>query len=129
MMNRSKLVAAWLATLAIAPVIAAGSPACCLKTPVASAAAHGCCPAMKQAQASAPKGCCKAPAAPKPESKMTASGPVAVTTPSLPFAAPASAPSVLPPAVAIRLARRAHHAESADDSPPDRLSRLHILLI
>jgi hypothetical protein len=129
MMNRRKLVAAWVATLAIAPVIAAGRPACCIKPQVAPAAQHGCCPAPARSQASAQKGCCKAPAAPKPETRAKAGAPIAVATASVDMAAPAASLAALPPAVSIRLARRAHHAEAPDDSPPDRLSRLHVLLI
>ena len=129
MSNRTQFVAAWLVTLAIAPVIAAGRPACCIKPPVAPAALHGCCPAKSEAPASAPKGCCKVPAAPKSDSKATGGAAIAAAVPSLDFGAPALATSALPVTASIRLARRAHHANAPDDSPPDRLLRLHVLLI
>jgi len=129
MRNRTQLVAAWLVTLAIAPVVAAGRPACCIKPPVAPAAAHGCCPAKSEALTSAPKGCCKVPAAPKSDVKATGGAAIAAAVPSLDFGAPALATSALPVAASIRLARRAHHADVPDDSPPDRLSQLHVLLI
>jgi len=129
MRNRTQLVAAWLVTLAIAPVIASGRPACCIKRKVAPAASHGCCPVKSEAAASAAKGCCKVPAAPKSESKAIQGTAIAAAVPSLDFGAPAVASSALPPTATIRLARRAHHAEAPDDSPPDRLSQLHVLLI
>jgi len=128
MLNRSKLVAVLLAFLAVAPVVAAGRPACCIKAPVASAATHSCCPAMAQAHASAPKGCCKAPVAPKPETTVKDGAPIALSIP-LELGAPALASAALPEAVLARLARRAHHASEPDDSPPDLLSRIHVLLI
>jgi hypothetical protein len=127
MMNRSKSAAALLASLALVPVLAAGRPACCIKAPVASA--HGCCPAMAPAQASAPKGCCKAPVAPKSDAKLKDGAPIAISIASFIAGSPAQSSTALMNAVSVRLARRAHHAETPDDSPPDRLSQLHILLI
>jgi hypothetical protein len=128
MKHRSQLVAAALAALAIAPVFAAGRPACCVKPP-AAVVAHACCPAATEAHGAAPKGCCKAPGTRKSEARIEAAAPVAVAAASLEFAAPAASPVALSPAVSMRLARRAHHAEAPDDSPPDLLSHLHILLI
>jgi hypothetical protein len=127
MMNRSKFAAAFFCALVLAPVLAAGRPACC-KAPVALVASHGCCAAMAGAQASAPKGCCKAPVAPKTDTKAKDVAPGALTTP-LSLEAPALASTALPHAVLVRLARRAHHAAVPDDSPPDLLSHLHVLLI
>ena len=127
MMNRSKLVAALFASLALAPVLAAGRPACC-KAPTASVALHGCCAAMSGAQASAPKGCCKAPIAPKAETKAKDGTPIALAIPHT-LGAPALASAEIPETVSVRLARHAHHAAAPDDSPPDLLSRIHVLLI
>ena len=127
MTNRSKLLAVLLAALALAPVLAAGRPACCVKTPVPAAAAHSCCPAM--ARASAPRGCCKSPVAPKTETKIKEGAPAALSVASFDIGSPAQAASELTAAVSARLARRAHHAETPDDSPPDLLSRIHVLLI
>ena len=128
-MNRKKLVAVLLFALALAPVLAAGRPACCIKTPAAAVPSHGCCAAMSGSMASSPKGCCKAPVAPKPETKMNDQAPVAAAIPALTLGAPEPASVALPEAVSARLARRAHHADAPDDSPPDLLSQLHILLI
>ena len=128
MMNRSKLVAALFASLALAPVLAAGRPACCIKSPAAPVASHGCCPGMSGAQASAPKGCCKAPIAPKPDAKVQDGAPMALAI-SLELGAPALVSVALPEAVSARLARRAHHAEAPEESPPDLLSLVHVLLI
>ena len=127
MMNRSKLVAALVATLALAPVFAAGRPACC-KTPSAPVASHGCCAAMSGTQASAPKGCCKAPVAPKAETKAKDGTPIALSIPHT-LGAPARTSAGLPEAVSVRLARRAHHAVAPDDSPPDLLAQIRVLLI
>jgi hypothetical protein len=128
MMNRSKLVAALLALLAVSPALSAGRPACCIKPAAASAASHGCCHAMGGAQVAAPKGCCKAPVAPKPETKVTDGAPIALSVP-VELGAPALASAALSEAVSTRLARRAHHADAPDDSPPDLLSRIRVLLI
>jgi hypothetical protein len=127
MMNRSRLVAALVATLAIAPVLAAGRPACC-KAPTAPAASRGCCAGMSGAQASAPKGCCKIPVAPKAESKAKDGTPVALSTPHT-LGSPALAWAEIPDAASVRLARHDHRAAAPDDSPPDILSRIHVLLI
>jgi len=127
MMNRSKLVAALVASLALAPVLAAGRPACC-KAPSAPVASHGCCAAMSGAQASAPKGCCKAPAAPTAEAKAKDGTPIALSIPHS-LGSPTVASAEIPETESVRLARRAHHAVAPDDSPPDILSRTHVLLI
>ena len=127
MMNRSKLVAALFVSLALAPVLAAGRPACC-KAPSAPAASHGCCAAMSGAQASGPKACCKVPVAPKAETKVKDGTPIALTIPHT-LGAPALASAEIPETVSVRLARHAHRAAAPDDSPPDILSRLHVLLI
>lgn len=129
MMNRNKLVAVWLSALALAPVLAAGRPACCIKTPVARVAPHGCCAAMSGSMASSPKGCCKVPVVPKPETKISDQAPMAAAIPALTLGAPELASVAVPEAVSARLARRAHYANAPDDSPPDLLSHLHILLI
>jgi hypothetical protein len=128
MMTRSKLVAALLASLALAPVLAAGRPPCCIKSPAAPVASRGCCAAMSGAQASAPKGCCKAPVAPKADTKVKDGTPIALSVPHT-LGAPALVSAALPEAASMRLARRAHHAEAPDESPPDLLSRIHVLLI
>jgi hypothetical protein len=128
-MNPRKLAAAWFASLVLAPVLAAGRPACCLQAPAAKVASHACCAAMSGSLASSPKGCCKAPAVPKPETKLDAQAPLAVAIPAVTLGAPQTASFAVPDAVSARLARRAHHAELPDDSPPDLLSQLHVLLI
>jgi len=127
MISRSRIVAALVALLAMAPVLAAGRPACC-KAPAAPAASHGCCAAMSGARASAPKGCCKAPVAPKTESKAGDGTPVALSIPHS-LGSPALATVETPEAASVRLARHAHRAVAPDDSPPDILSRIHVLLI
>jgi hypothetical protein len=83
---------------------------------------------MSQAQAAAPKGCCKAPIAPKPDTRAKDGAPVALSIP-MTLEAPTLASAALPDAVLVRLARRAHRAAAPDDSPPDLLSHLHVLLI
>jgi hypothetical protein len=76
-----------------------------------------------------PKGCCKAPAAPARESKVRSRTPVVMETAAMEAGALAQGLIELPPAAAMRLARRAHHAEAPDESPPDLLQRTHALLI
>jgi hypothetical protein len=127
MLKRRKLAVALYSTLVLAPVFAAGRPACC-QAPVAPVASHGCCAAMPGTQAATPKGCCKAPVAPKTDAKAKDGAPVALSLPLTPEP-PALASVALPDAVVVRLARRAHHAAAPDDSPPDLLSHLHVLLI
>jgi hypothetical protein len=109
-------IALALATLvaAAAPVFAAGLPACCTPPAPAAATKPTCCKAK-----GAP--CCKTPEAPKPDAAAKHAAP------SLAAAAPAawSAPTL----ASVALARREHRAPTPDDSPPDRLSRLHVLLI
>jgi hypothetical protein len=129
MMNRSQFAAALLASLVLAPVLAAGRPACCVKAPAAKVAPHACCAAMSRAMASSPKGCCKAPVVPKPAQKVSDQAPLASSIPALNVGAPELVSVAVPEAVAARLARRAHHADAPDDSPPDLLARLHVLLI
>jgi hypothetical protein len=129
MVNRKKLAAALLASLVLAPVLAAGRPACCIPAPAVKIASHACCAAMSGAPASSPKGCCKAPAAPKPETKVNDHAALAAAIPALNVGAPEPASVVVPAAVSARLARRAHHADAPDDSPPDLLSQIHVLLI
>jgi hypothetical protein len=75
------------------------------------------------------KGCCKTPVAPAPEAKPDSSAPAAIVTPLLDLGSQSWAPSTIPEVVAVRLARYAHRAESPDESPPDLLSRIHVLLI
>jgi hypothetical protein len=129
MMNPRKLAAALLASLVLAPVLAAGRPACCIQAPAARVVSHACCAAMSGAPAAAPKGCCKAPAVPKPETKVDAQAPLAAAVPAVTLGAPQTASVAVPDAVSARLARRAHHADAPDDSPPDLLSQIHVLLI
>jgi hypothetical protein len=129
MMRRSKLVAVLLAYLAVGPVLAAGRPACCVRSSEARVAAHGCCAPRSGALASAAKGCCKKPVVPKPETKVSDAGPMVLSIHPLELGAPALAIATLPEAVSTRLARRAHHASEPDDSPPDLLARIRILLI
>jgi hypothetical protein len=124
MLNPRKLAAALLASLVLAPVLAAGRPACCRAPKPAVVASHGCCAAL-----SAPKACCKVPAAPKPETKVNDHAPLAAAIPALTLGAPEPASVAVPAAVSVRLARRAHHADAPDDSPPDLLSQIHVLLI
>ena len=83
---------------------------------------------MAAAQASAPKGCCKAPVAPRSDARAKDPAQVALSIP-ITLGAPAMASAVLPDAVQVRLARHAHHAVLPDDSPPDLLSHLRVLLI
>lgn len=128
-MTRSKPIAFLLASLALAPALAAGRPACCLKTGAATTPSHGCCAATTPARTSGPKGCCKSPVAPMPEAKARTSVPAAIVTQPLDLGSPAWAPLTLPEAVSVRLARCAHRAETPDESPPDVLSRIHVLLI
>src|SRR5262245_34266337 len=127
MMKPSKFAAILFASLVLAPVLAAGRPACC-KAPVAPVAPKGCCAAMSGAQAGTPKGCCKAPVVPKTDAKATDGAALALTV-SPTSAPPAAASTPLPEVAMIRIARHAHRAPAPDDSPPDRLSRLGVLLI
>ena len=129
MVNRRKLAAALLASLVVAPVLAAGRPACCGTPAPAVVASHACCAAKSGATATAPKGCCRVPAAPKPESKVSGQAPLAAAIPALTLGAPELASVAVPAAVSARAARRAHHADAPDDSPPDLLSQIHVLLI
>ena len=79
----------------------------------------------------AERGCCKSPEAPRPDStsKAAASTSVAVAIETF-LAGPAGiVASPVPPTVVARLARRDHRSPSPDDSPPDRLAELRILLI
>lgn len=74
-----------------------------------------------------PKGCCKAPATPRPaaRAKDTLAGLAAAAT-----SAPVTMISfTITPTEAARLARRSHRAASPDDSPPDLLSLNRSLLI
>jgi len=119
-----KLSLAMAALVAISvPVLAAGLPACCRPKTEPPA----CC-AMKAAAAAMPKGCCKAPEAPKPESRVKQVAPAGVAA-SAPSVAAVVDSSEVPALVAAHAARREHRAPSPDDSPPDRLSRNHVLLI
>jgi len=109
------------------PVLAAGLPACCVPTGERPTARPGCCP-MKAAAAAMPKGCCKAPDAPKPESRVQQAAP-AIATAAPPSVAAVLVSTEVPVLVVAHAARREHRAPSPDDSPPDRLSRNHVLLI
>ena len=84
---------------------------------------------MAQAQAMAPKGCCKVPVAPKSENKMEDGAPMALFLAWPEFGSPALASIAIPEVEGVRLARCAHHAEAPDDSLPDRLTLTHVLLI
>jgi hypothetical protein len=128
MMIRSRFAAALLASLALAPVLAAGRPACCFRPAAAPMRSHGCCAPMSGARASVPKGCCKAPAAPKSEARVQDGSPLALSTPQT-LGAPALASAVIPTLVSVHRARLSHFAAAPDDSPPDLLSQLHVLLI
>jgi hypothetical protein len=66
--------------------------------------------------------------APKTDTKAKDGAPAALSSP-LSVDAPVLASAALPDAVLVRQARRAHHAIEPDDSPPDLLSHLHVLLI
>jgi hypothetical protein len=129
MVNRRKLAAALMASLVMAPVLAAGRPACCGTPAPTVVASHACCAAMSGAPASSPKGCCKVPTAPKTETRVKDQAPLAAAIPALTLGAPEPASVAVPAAVSARLARRAHHADAPDDSPPDLLSQIHVLLI
>ena len=108
------------------PVLAAGLPACCAPRVEPPAARSACCP-MKAA-AGMPKGCCKAPEAPKPDTRITQAAP-AVVAAAPPSVALVVVSTDVPELVVAHAARREHRAPSPDDSPPDRLSRNHVLLI
>ena len=124
-----KLGLAVAALVAISvPVVAAGLPACCVPTDERPAARPGCCPMKAAAATAMPKGCCKAPEAPKPESRVKQVAP-AVVTAAPPLIAAVAVATEIPVLVAAHAARREHRAPSPDDSPPDRLSRNHVLLI
>ena len=125
---RNRILAVLFAALALAPVAAAGRSACCATKPVA-AVAHACCHKGAGAQASARMPCCDKPVAPKPETKLKDAGPITLAAATVEAGAAASAAVVLPGSVSVRLARRAHHAAAPDDSPPDRLARICVLLI
>lgn len=127
-LRSTRAYVAFAIVLALAvPAVAAGVPACCVSRPAPRASSHACC--APRTEVSTPKGCCKAPAAPKPERR---------TETSLTLAA-SPAPLALPLAVtarvdgtglaAFRVARREHRAVAPEDSPPDRLTRLRALLI
>jgi hypothetical protein len=129
MMKRHKPATVLLASLVLAPVLVAGRPACCTPAPAVKIVSLSCCAAMSGATASSPKGCCKVPTAPKPETRVKDQAPLAAAIPTLTLGAPESASLTVPAAVAARLARHAHHADAPDDSPPDLLSQIHVLLI
>jgi hypothetical protein len=122
-----KLALTFAALTAISvPTLAAGLPACCAPKVAQPAARPACCP-MKAA-AAMPKGCCKAPEAPKPDTRITQAAP-AVIAGAPPSVALVVVSTDVPDLVVAHVARRQHRAPSPDDSPPDRLSRNHVLLI
>jgi hypothetical protein len=79
--------------------------------------------------AAAPKGCCKAPAAPKLDGSAKDNATLATTCSVFALAVPVMLASPTDVASALRLARHLHVADSPDDSPPDLLSRNAVLLI
>lgn len=127
MMNHRKLLVAIVAALALLPSLAAVRPACCV--PKTETVRTACCPAMATSHAAAPRGCCKAPVVPKPESRVKEGTPIALAIASLSAGSPPQVSVMLTGAVSVRLARHAHRADAPDDSPPDLLARNHVLLI
>ena len=127
MTYRRKLLAVLVALAATMPVFAAARAACCM--PKAGAARHDCCKPAAAQPTTAMKGCCKAPAAPKPAARAKDLAPIGVTAATHVVTAPALAAAPLPKAAAFRLACLGHRAPSPDDSPPDLLARHPALLI
>jgi hypothetical protein len=127
-MKTNRFLALAVALAALLPALAAGRAACCLEKTQA-AVKPACCPAMAARAAAAPKGCCKAPVAPKPEAKAKEGAPLATAFSPVASVAPAAAAGSIPSASAVRIARLAHRADSPDDSPPDLLSRISVLQI
>jgi hypothetical protein len=123
-----RLLAAAIALAAILPVAAGRRPACCATEPAAPVP-----PCCKPASGTGPAeaGCCKSPLAPKPDTTAKTAAPatsaIVVETPVA--GASGVVVALLPEIVAVRLSRHAHRSASPDDSPPDRLARLHILRI
>jgi len=123
MSRRVSAIALGLAMLG--PALAGGGAACCHR--IARVAAMPACCRANATQATAPKGCCRAPvakheAAPKNTARLEA----ATTAPPV---SPAHVVVLASPANALRRARVAHRAESPDESPPDVLLRTSTLLI
>jgi hypothetical protein len=127
MIHRSRMLAALSAALTLVPVLAAGRPACCATPP--SAAKHRCCLSSTGASAGHAQGCCNTPAAPAPERGLRHDTGAALSSAPPAMGAPVVAIAALPAAVEARAACAAHRAVAPDDSPPDLLSRLHVLLI
>ncbi len=123
-----KPLAAAIALAALLPVAAGQRPPCCATE--REAPVRPCCTAPVD-PTPVGRGCCKSPQAPKPEStsKAAPQAMVAIAIETL-LAGPAGlVAEVIPQTVAARLARRDHRSPSPDDSPPDRLAELHLLLI
>ena len=122
-MTSRRLTAAILAAWVMVPVLAAGRPACCVKSP--TPARPACCAAMT---GSMPKGCCKPPVAPKPEVRVNAPAAPALLPVAPQLSLTAACRHVPTDVEAIRIARSDHRAPSPADSPPDLL-RLHRALL
>jgi hypothetical protein len=127
MTYRRKLLALLVALAAMMPVFAAARAACCM--PSADAARHDCCKPAVARPVTAMKGCCKAPAAPRPDARAKDLAPIGVMAATHVVTVPPLAAVPLPKAAAFRLARLGHRAPSPDDSPPDLLARHPALLI
>jgi hypothetical protein len=120
-MTLRRPLAVFIASLGLLPALAASRPACCAPKPVPSA----CCAAMK---ASAPKGCCKAPAVPKSEARANPVAPALMTVATT-AAAPVAVVHRPSEVETVRLARHEHRAPAPTDSPPDRCVLHQALLI
>ncbi len=126
-MMRKKLLVLAVILTALVPVFAAGRAPCCIARAQASVTPP-CCRTMA-AHATALKGCCKVPAAPKLDGRAKDDATLATTYSVFALAAPVMLASPTEVASALRLARHLHVANSPDDSPPDLLSRNAVLLI
>ena len=112
-MTLRRPLAVIIASLGLLPVLAAGRPACCAPKRVPAA----CCAAMK---ASAAKGCCKAPSAPKSEARANPVAPATMTVATT-TATPVAVVHRPSDVESVRIARHEHRAPAPTDSPPDRL--------
>ena len=126
-MMRKKLLVLAVILAALVPVFAAGRAACCLASAPATVAPP-CCKTMA-AHATAIKGCCKVPSAPKLDERAKDVATLATTYSVFAHAAPVMPASPTVAASALRIAHHLHVANSPDDSPPDLLSRNAVLLI
>ena len=120
-----RLFAAAVSLGMLGPVLAGGGATCCIPIPRVESK-HACCQSATT-RATAPKGCCRAPAA-KHEAAAKDTARLEAASPA-PLASPAAVVVRIAAAHALRRARLAHRAEAPDESPPDVLLRTSILLI